>query len=92
LGKSGGEKPLRSFTIVTTAAAPELAWLHHRMPAVLAIEDAARWLAPGEDAAAALACLRPDAAGLTGYAVSRLVNRVGNDGPECVEPLAGAGG
>ncbi len=39
-----------SFTVITTAPVEELAWVHNRMPLLLAPEDAALWLhgTPGE--------------------------------------------
>jgi len=40
----GGESPLLSCTLVTTAAAPAFAPWHARMPVLLAPEERARWL------------------------------------------------
>lgn len=86
--------PVESCTIVTTAASEPLRWLHDRMPVILAPADFERWLSPGSDPDALQALLRPwpeaeDAYGpLSVYAVSTAVNKVANDGPELLEPLA----
>lgn len=40
----GGETPLLSCTLVTTAAAPAFRDWHHRMPVLLTREEARRWL------------------------------------------------
>ena len=40
----GGEQPLLSCTLVTTAAAPEFEPWHARMPVLLAPEECERWL------------------------------------------------
>lgn len=53
---------LRTFTLITTAANPDVRPLHDRMPVILAPGDWARWLEPGDgDDPAAL--LRPCRAG-----------------------------
>jgi len=41
---SGGEQPLLSCTLVTTAAAPSFSPWHSRMPVVLSPEECQRWL------------------------------------------------
>ena len=40
----GGDEPLLSCTIITTAAAPAFLPWHNRMPVLLAPEECARWL------------------------------------------------
>lgn len=46
---TGNPVPLATFTILTTVPAPDIAWLHDRMPCVLRSEaDIARWLDLGE--------------------------------------------
>ena len=37
---------LESFAIVTTAAHPEMEFLHHRQPVLLSADEARRWLNP----------------------------------------------
>ncbi|QSB15691.1 SOS response-associated peptidase [Natronosporangium hydrolyticum] len=78
-GGEGRRYPL-SFTVITTAAAGELQWIHDRMPILLAPDQWASWLAatpsppptPSADLVAGLE-LRP---------VGPAVGNVRNDGPE----------
>ena len=73
-----------TFTIVTTAASDELAWLHDRMPVVLAPDEWAEWLDPANDDVVSL--LHPRA-GFATHPVSADVNNVRNDGPSLVLPV-----
>ena len=87
---SKGSEPLESFTIITTAAPPDLARLHDRMPVILPREQYALWLDLEVEPAALLELLQtPAAAGLEASAVDRLVGNVKNDTPECIAPLKG---
>ena len=87
-GQPGDAPPLDSFTIVTTDASPEIAGLHDRMPVVVDPADFDLWLDPATtDLVRLEALLRPSAADLEAYPVSRLVNSPSNDAPECVLPL-----
>jgi putative SOS response-associated peptidase YedK len=85
--KSSGP-PVRSCTIITTAANARVAPIHDRMPLILTREQYARWLAPGPLSPAELADLvRPYAKDdLEAYAVSALVNSPKHDEPGCVAP------
>lgn len=74
---------LRTFTIVTTAAAEDIAHLHDRMPVVLPPDEWAAWLDPWCEDPVAL--LRPRT-GFRAYEVSPAVNSVRNNGPSLVEP------
>ena len=79
---------LTTATIITTTATDALGHIHDRMPMTVEPDAWASWLDPRQaepDAAASLLCV-PE--GLTAYRVSMLVNRVTNDGPELVAPLA----
>ena len=58
----GAEEPLETFTIVTTAASPALADIHHRQPSIIERQDFDEWLAAGHDPGAA-AGARADAMG-----------------------------
>ena len=62
--------------------------LYDRMPVILASDDYAAWL--GEDAArdAAELLRRYPSEGMRACQVGRPVDRVGNDGPECVKVAA----
>ncbi|WP_027284197.1 SOS response-associated peptidase [Rubritepida flocculans] len=72
---------LRSYTIITTAAAGRQALLHARMPVILPPEAWDPWLT-GEDEAALLALLRPaEDALLAFWPVSARVGRVAENDP-----------
>jgi len=79
---------LRTCTIITTRANDVLAPIHGRMPVVLAPPDWAAWLDRDTDPHAVEGLLVPaPSAWFDLYPVSSLVNKVGNDGPELLEPL-----
>ncbi len=82
-----GADHLRSLTIVTTRAGPDLAGLHDRMPVLLAPQVWDLWLDGGADTASLEPLLVP-APGetLTRRPVSRAVNDVRNDGSELLAP------
>ncbi len=83
---------VESCTIVTTEANATLRPIYPRMPVILAPEAHALWLDPAAAPEALLALLRPaPEALLTPCAVSTRVNKVANDGPELIAPLAPAG-
>lgn len=73
-----------TFSIITTAAAGDIAWLHDRMPVVLAPDEWAEWLDVGNDDVVPL--LHPRA-GFATHPVSRDVSNVRNDGPSLVLPV-----
>ena len=85
-------RPLRSCTIITTAANATLAPVHHRMPVVLAPEQWDEWLRPGPLRPSRLAeLLTPAPEGLLDvHPVSTAVNKALNDGPELILPLPGS--
>lgn len=70
--------------IITGQARDVVAQLHDRMPIVVAPEHYARWLDPREWPTDLLA---PDAASLTAYPVSTLVNSPANDDARLLEPV-----
>jgi putative SOS response-associated peptidase YedK len=73
-----------TFAVVTTAANPDVAPLHDRMPVLLSRRDCEAWLDPALDDTDELGTLlrsaRPGT--LLVREVSRRVNSVRNDGPE----------
>lgn len=71
--------------IVTTAAAPEIAGLHDRMPVMLDQDGEEAWLDPDVAASDAQELLVPFA-GTAHIAVSTAVNDARYDGPACLEP------
>ena len=78
----------RTFTIVTTAAAPDIAHLHDRMPVVLPPEVWDAWLDPAHDDPDALRALLVPRTGCTAYEVSTAVNNVRSNGPALLDPVA----
>jgi putative SOS response-associated peptidase YedK len=82
-----GEEIL-STTIIVGEPNPLVGAVHDRMPVMLRPEDYDRWLDPDKAPAQLRAMLRPYDTGLMkAYEVSRVVNSVKNDTPECVEPI-----
>ena len=76
----------RTFTVVTTSAAPDVAYLHDRMPVVLPPDVWDAWLDPGHDDVEALCALLRPFEGCTAYEVSTAVNNVRSNGPALLEP------
>jgi hypothetical protein len=81
---------VESATIITREARPPVSALHDREPVVFATrEEAYRFIDPRQtDTEALRALLRRDAPELSLYEANPLLNRVGNDGPECLVPAA----
>jgi putative SOS response-associated peptidase YedK len=81
---------LHSCTILTTEANELMRPLHDRMPVILAPEHYAQWLDPGlRDAGPIQPLLAPYPADqMQARPVSKAVNRVANDGPQLIAPLA----
>jgi len=73
-------------TIVTTEAVGDLVEIHNRMPLMLDENDWDRWLNPDEPAPEDLLAARADISAIGVREISRLVNRVANNGPELLEP------
>jgi putative SOS response-associated peptidase YedK len=79
---------IRSCTILTTEANDFMKSFHHRMPVILHPDDYAFWLSSTEQPPPALqALMKPYAAELKAYSVSKAVNRVSNDLPTLIEPF-----
>ena len=78
---------IRSCTIVTTEAGPDIASVHDRMPVLVEPGDIDTWLGAGPlDRGTLERVLRPSRAGtLSALVVSTRVNSVRNEGPELVE-------
>ncbi len=87
----GAERPaLRTCTVITTEAGPDMGDIHHRMPVVLEPEVLDEWLDPANrDKPELESLLVPSPGGtLVHRAVGRAVGNVRNDGPELIEALA----
>jgi putative SOS response-associated peptidase YedK len=80
---------IESCTILTTTPNDLLADVHDRMPVILGPEHRDRWLDPSlQDAPGVVAMLKPFASNLMRrYPVSKRVNGVANEGPECSAPV-----
>jgi putative SOS response-associated peptidase YedK len=79
-------EPLRTCSIVTTAAAGPVRDLHDRMPVILDPADEARWMDPATPADDLHALLAPAGPGLQARPVSRNVNDARHDAPDCLDP------
>jgi len=79
-------EPLRTCSIVTTAAVGAVTALHHRMPVILDRDDEPRWLDPSSPADALHALLAPVDPRLELRPVSRAVNDARHDAPDCLDP------
>jgi len=84
------QPPTESCTIITTKPNALLADIHDRMPAILEGGDAAKWLDPSTEPAAALTSLLvpyPDRE-MVAYPVGNQVNSPGHDAADCIRALA----
>jgi len=81
-------EPLRSCSIMTTAAAGPVQSLHDRMPVILAgAEQESLWIDPVTPADELHALCRPESGPALKYRpVSRAVNDARFDGPQCLDP------
>jgi putative SOS response-associated peptidase YedK len=88
MGPNGEE--METAAIVTTDANHTLGAIHHRMPVILAPDAFDFWLdCANVDATTAAAVIAPAPERLMeAYEISTAVNRVANDGPALLEPLA----
>lgn len=87
-----GERPaLRTCTVITTGAGPDMGDIHDRMPVVLDPAVLDEWLDPANrDRPELESLLVPSPAGtLVHRAVGREVGNVRNDGPGLIEELVG---
>nr|WP_035922924.1 SOS response-associated peptidase [Frankia sp. QA3] len=83
-----GDAPLVTFTILTTAAAEGLAFLHDRSPVILPAAAWDRWIDPASDPAALAPLLRPAPAGvLAAHPVDAAVGNVRNKDPHLTDPV-----
>lgn len=78
----GGEDPVESFAIITTAASGPLSAIHDRMPVIVASDRYADWLAAGS-----AELFQADTSALIAYRVSARLNSPSNDDPACVAAL-----
>ena len=84
--KATGE-PVQSCTIITTAANQSLGEIHDRMPVVMEGQALEQWMSPKTSSEEAHELLNSAAEEYFQVTrVSKLVNSVRNDSPECIEP------
>lgn len=77
-----------TFTIITTAASPELADIHHRQPAIVDPSRFDDWLDPSSSRSSLLDLARePNPGPYEKRAVSTKVNSVRNNHPDILEPM-----
>jgi putative SOS response-associated peptidase YedK len=83
------ETLLKTCTIITTDAGPDMVEIHNRMPVIIERRDIDHWLDPNQHNTDALSKYLGPAPGgtLTKYPVSRTVNNPRNDGPHIIEPV-----
>jgi putative SOS response-associated peptidase YedK len=82
-----GDATFETCTVITTDATARVSEFHHRMPVVLPMDAAVKWVDRGTPLHEALALLRGyEGADLVCYEVSRFVNSPANDTPECLAP------
>jgi putative SOS response-associated peptidase YedK len=87
-GRPDPDSYLQTCVVMTTAAGPDMAGVHDRMPVVVEPADRDRWLDPDvEDPAALADLLQPAPQGtLVRHPVSSEVNSTRNDGPQLIVP------
>ena len=79
---------IKSCAIITTGANELSAQLHDRMPVLLSPIDYAEWLDPEQPGPTKLLAPFPSSE-MTATPVNPIVNNARNEGPECIEPVAG---
>jgi len=84
---TGGETPLATCAIVTTAANEAMSAIHHRMPVIVAEQDWGLWLGE-EGKGAALLMKAPPEEMLEFWRVDPKVNSNRASGPDLIVPLA----
>jgi putative SOS response-associated peptidase YedK len=85
------ESVYKSCTIITTAASEPLSSIHHRMPAILDPEFHEKWLNEKIQNPKNLEIILRDGLiyDMIYYPVSKLVNSVKNNDPNCIKPIGG---
>ena len=83
---SEGEK-MKTYTIITMPVSDKLKWLHHRMPAVLPTEEAAKTWLTSDDWEACKRLLVPDNESLAWYPVTPRMGRSTYQETDCSKPI-----
>jgi putative SOS response-associated peptidase YedK len=82
----GGIHSGDGFAILTTAAGPDVAPVHDRMPVIIAPADADRWLTARSLDEILPLCAPAPKGTLAATPVSPRANSVANDDPACIQP------
>jgi len=83
-----GDQTIESCTIITCPAHPSLAFIHHRMPVNLNLEQIDLWLDDGTDPDTLRQMLLPQTdISLQAVPVSTYVSNSRNKGAQCIEPI-----
>lgn len=85
----GGEGPFYSFSILTTKAVPEFAWLHDRMPVMIRADEMATWVDPNTSTEEAIGLTQPRLA--MPLRLSTVGKGVGNSRNKAAETLHAEG-
>jgi len=87
--ETGEESVYKSCTIITTAASESIREIHHRMPAILDPEFHEKWLNTDIQDPKELQVIINDGIihNMSFYPVSKLVNSVKNNDPNCIKPV-----
>ena len=86
----GPDKVVESCTIITTHANELLGQYHDRMPVILAPSQWNLWFNVDTPARELQTIMVPRSADeMMCYPVSKVVNKAGYDGPECIAPIEG---
>jgi len=87
--ETGEESVYKSCTIITTAASESIREIHHRMPVILDPKFHEKWLNADIQDPKALQVIINDGIihNMSFYPVSKLVNSVKNNDPNCIKPV-----
>ncbi len=87
--ETGEESVYKSCTIITTAASESIREIHHRMPVILDPKFHEKWLNAGIQDPKELEIILKDGLihDMKYYPVSKLVNSVKNNDPNCIKPV-----
>jgi len=81
------ENTIQSYCIITTEANTLLKQIHHRMPVIMPERHYESWLSNESDKDALISLLQPfPEERMTFRPVSKCINSIKNDSPECLEP------
>ena len=86
-GAGAGEGPILSCALLSKAAAPSMAYIHHRMPVVLRPEDAGAWLDPKTPISECTRLVAEARQDFVGHPVCSRVNSVRQDDAGLMEEV-----